>query len=155
MVLFHGYVYKNFFLKIISHEASGYPGWETFSLLGVSYSPLDVWLITFIKQMKLYRVWLINYVNSLFFCPCFLGYLYPTSMRIHDDGRLVVSFRTEARFRGQFVASHPSTTVESMVVSPDHPDLTFNLELTRSDPTFEQPNQEWSFVSDLSVSVFF
>ena len=35
------------------------------------------------------------------------GYLYPTSMRMREDGRLAVSFRTEARFRGQFVASHP------------------------------------------------
>lgn len=33
--------------------------------------------------------------------------MYPTSMRINDDGRLVVNFKTEARFRGQFVMSHP------------------------------------------------
>lgn len=33
--------------------------------------------------------------------------MYPTSMRINDDGRLVVNFKTEARFRGQFVMFHP------------------------------------------------
>lgn len=36
-----------------------------------------------------------------------VGYLYPTSMRINKDGTLAVNFRTEARFRGQFVQSHP------------------------------------------------
>lgn len=34
------------------------------------------------------------------------GALYPTSMRINDQGRLVVNFRTKARFRGLFVESH-------------------------------------------------
>lgn len=36
----------------------------------------------------------------------FPGALYPTSMRINDQGRLVVNFRTKARFRGLFVESH-------------------------------------------------
>ena len=34
------------------------------------------------------------------------GALYPTSMRINEQGRLVVNFRTKARFRGLFVESH-------------------------------------------------
>ncbi|KAL8593533.1 hypothetical protein ACOMHN_048747 [Nucella lapillus] len=79
------------------------------------------------------------------------GYMYPTSMRMREDGRLAVSFRTEARFRGQFVASHPGTEQESMVMSRDHSDLTFSMDLVRSDATYEQANQEWAFVSDLSV----
>lgn len=33
--------------------------------------------------------------------------MYPTSMRINEEGRLVVNFKTEARFRGQFVMFHP------------------------------------------------
>jgi len=37
------------------------------------------------------------------------GAMYPTSMRINEEGRLVVNFKTEARFRGQFVMSHPGT----------------------------------------------
>ncbi len=36
----------------------------------------------------------------------FSGALYPTSMRINEQGRLVVNFRTEARFRGLFVTAH-------------------------------------------------
>lgn len=79
------------------------------------------------------------------------GYLYPTSMRMQEDGKLAVSFRTEARFRGQFVAKHPGIELESMVMSVNHPDLTFSMNLIRSEPTYEQPDQEWQFVSDFSV----
>lgn len=40
-----------------------------------------------------------------------IGAMYPTSMRINEDGRLVVNFKTEARFSGQFVMSHPGKRV--------------------------------------------
>ncbi|XP_035282659.1 FRAS1-related extracellular matrix protein 3 [Anguilla anguilla] len=79
------------------------------------------------------------------------GAMYPTSMRINGDGRLVVNFKTEARFRGQFVMSHPGTSLSSMVMSPDHPGLTFTLALVRTEPTYNQPMQQWSFVSDFAV----
>uniref|UniRef100_A0A8C4U5I8 FRAS1 related extracellular matrix 3 n=1 Tax=Falco tinnunculus TaxID=100819 RepID=A0A8C4U5I8_FALTI len=79
------------------------------------------------------------------------GSLYPTSMRINDEGRLVVNFRTEIRFRGQLVMSHPGTSLASMVMSADHPGLTFTLSLLRSEPTFHQPVQQWSFISDFAV----
>ncbi|NXV33419.1 FREM2 protein, partial [Rissa tridactyla] len=79
------------------------------------------------------------------------GSLYPTSMRINDEGRLVVNFRTEIRFQGQLVMSHPGTSLASMVMSADHPGLTFTLSLLRSEPTFHQPVQQWSFISDFAV----
>ncbi|XP_009868673.1 PREDICTED: FRAS1-related extracellular matrix protein 2-like, partial [Apaloderma vittatum] len=79
------------------------------------------------------------------------GSLYPTSMRINDEGCLVVNFRTEVRFRGQLVMSHPGTSLVSMVMSADHPGLTFTLSLLRSEPTFHQPVQQWSFISDFAV----
>ncbi|MFT7807597.1 FRAS1-related extracellular matrix protein 3 isoform X1 [Arapaima gigas] len=79
------------------------------------------------------------------------GAMYPTSMRISEEGRLVVSFKTEARFRGQFVMSHPGTSLSSMVMSADHPGLTFTLSLVRTEPTYNQPMQQWSFVSDFAV----
>ncbi|XP_053728252.1 FRAS1-related extracellular matrix protein 2b isoform X1 [Synchiropus splendidus] len=79
------------------------------------------------------------------------GALYPTSMRINSLGRLVVNFRTEARFRGLFVFAHPASSLTSMVMCPDHPGLTFNLTLVRSEPTYNQPIQQWTFVSDFSV----
>uniref|UniRef100_A0A3Q1B9S3 Cadherin domain-containing protein n=1 Tax=Amphiprion ocellaris TaxID=80972 RepID=A0A3Q1B9S3_AMPOC len=80
------------------------------------------------------------------------GALYPTSMRINDQGRLVVNFRTKAHFRGLFVESHSSaTSMSSMVMSVDHPGLTFNLTLVRSEPTYNQPVQQWTFTSDFAV----
>ncbi|XP_068134549.1 FRAS1-related extracellular matrix protein 3 [Hyperolius riggenbachi] len=79
------------------------------------------------------------------------GSLYPTSMRINDEGRLVVNFKTDIRFRGQFVLSHAGTSLSSMVMSADHPELTFTLSLIRSEPSFRQPVQQWSFVSDFAV----
>lgn len=74
-------------------------------------------------------------------------------MRIRDDGRLSVNFRTEARFRGLFVADHEGTDLTAMVMSSEHPDLTFTLQPIRSEPTYEQPEQTWEFVSDLAVSI--
>uniref|UniRef100_F6SBL8 FRAS1-related extracellular matrix protein 2 n=1 Tax=Monodelphis domestica TaxID=13616 RepID=F6SBL8_MONDO len=79
------------------------------------------------------------------------GSLYPTSMRISEEGRLVVNFKTEARFHGLFVLSHPASSMSSMIISADHPGLTFSLRLIRSEPTYNQPVQQWSFVSDFSV----
>uniref|UniRef100_UPI003AAE9547 FRAS1-related extracellular matrix protein 2b n=1 Tax=Centroberyx gerrardi TaxID=166262 RepID=UPI003AAE9547 len=79
------------------------------------------------------------------------GALYPTSMRINGHGRLVVNFRTEARFRGLFVFSHAASPLSSMIMCPDHPGLTFNLSLVRSEPTYNQPIQQWTFVSDFAV----
>ncbi|XP_061419974.1 LOW QUALITY PROTEIN: FRAS1-related extracellular matrix protein 2-like [Lethenteron reissneri] len=79
------------------------------------------------------------------------GALYPTSMRINGEGRLVVNFRTEARFRGQYVMAHPGTPLTSMVMSADHPGLTFTLSLVRSEPSYHQPEQQWSFISDFAV----
>ncbi|NWX84662.1 FREM2 protein, partial [Nothoprocta pentlandii] len=79
------------------------------------------------------------------------GSLYPTSMRISEEGRLVVNFKTEARFHGLFVMSHSASPLTSMVLSADHPGLTFSLSLIRSEPTYNQPGQQWSFVSDFAV----
>ncbi|XP_072900029.1 FRAS1-related extracellular matrix protein 2-like [Hemitrygon akajei] len=79
------------------------------------------------------------------------GALYPTSMRINSEGRLVVNFRTEARFHGLFVMVHPASPLSSMVMSADHPGLTFTLSLVRSEPTYNHPEQQWSFTSDFAV----
>uniref|UniRef100_A0A672PEX0 FRAS1-related extracellular matrix protein 2-like n=1 Tax=Sinocyclocheilus grahami TaxID=75366 RepID=A0A672PEX0_SINGR len=80
------------------------------------------------------------------------GALYPTSMRINEQGRLVVNFRTEARFRGLFVVAHSASPVKSIVLSADHPGLTFNLTLVRTELTYSQPVQQWMFISDFAVS---
>ncbi|KAM6987161.1 FRAS1-related extracellular matrix protein 2a [Aplochiton taeniatus] len=86
------------------------------------------------------------------------GALYPTSMQINEQGRLVVRFRTKARFQGLFVESHAGgrvrphvASLSSMVMCVDQPGLTFNLSLVRSEPTYNQPVQEWTFLSDFAV----
>lgn len=38
-----------------------------------------------------------------------------------------------------------------MVMSVDHPGLTFNLSSLRSEPTYNQPVQQWTFTSDFAV----
>ncbi|XP_007950639.1 FRAS1-related extracellular matrix protein 2 [Orycteropus afer afer] len=79
------------------------------------------------------------------------GALYPTSMRLSEEGRLVVNFKTEAQFHGLFVLSHPASFTSSVIMSADHPGLTFSLHLIRSEPTYNQPMQQWSFMSDFAV----
>lgn len=45
-----------------------------------------------------------------------------------------------------------ASALASMVMCPDHPGLTFNLSLVRTEPTYNQPIQQWTFVSDFAVS---
>lgn len=65
------------------------------------------------------------------------GSLYPTSMRINEEGRLVVNFKTEARFHGLFVMSHPgklnvhfSSTVKTKTPLPNFILLIFLISAT-------------------------
>ncbi len=48
-----------------------------------------------------------------------------------------------------------ASSLTSMVMCPDHPGLTFNLSLVRNDPTYNQPIQQWTFISDFAVSNLF
>lgn len=41
---------------------------------------------------------------------------------------------------------------KSLVMTPEHPDLIFTLELIHTEPTYEQPEQTWRFTSDFAVS---
>ena len=52
------------------------------------------------------RLFLVNWFYSSSFI-IFSGTFYPTSMKIRPDGRLVVRFKTVARFTGMFVLEHP------------------------------------------------
>ncbi|XP_072552171.1 FRAS1-related extracellular matrix protein 2-like [Salminus brasiliensis] len=79
------------------------------------------------------------------------GSLYPTSMRISEEGRLVVTFRTDAGFRGQFILSHSGSSVQSEVKCVDQPALSFSLALLSTESTFNHPVQTWSFTSRHSV----
>lgn len=46
-----------------------------------------------------------------------------------------------------------ASPMTSMVMCADHPGLTFNLSLVRSEPTYNQPMQQWTFISDFAVSL--
>ncbi|XP_030630785.1 FRAS1-related extracellular matrix protein 2 [Chanos chanos] len=79
------------------------------------------------------------------------GSLYPTSMRINGEGLLVVTFRTQTHFRGQFVLSHQGSSTLSVVRCVDQPALAFTLSLLSSESTYDQPTQTWIFTSQRSV----
>lgn len=55
---------------------------------------------------------LVEFRMDVCVCVFFPGALYPTSMRISEQGRLVVNFHTKAHFRGLFVKSHSSGTIK-------------------------------------------
>lgn len=49
---------------------------------------------------------------------------------------------------------HPASSLTSVVISTAHLGLTFNLSLVRTEPTYNQPAQQWTFTSDFAVSVW-
>lgn len=70
--------------------------------------------------------------------PALIGAMYPTSMRINEEGRLVVNFKTEARFRGQFVMSHPGKRAAPMHTHT-HPLNLSNVVILYSDLLLDYP----------------
>ncbi|KAH0616008.1 hypothetical protein JD844_026750, partial [Phrynosoma platyrhinos] len=69
-----------------------------------------------------------------------LTFVYDTAI-LWKDG---IGSPPEAELQG--------TSLTSMVMSADHPGLTFTLSLSQSEQTFHQPMQQWKFVSDFAVS---
>lgn len=67
---------------------------------------------------------------------------------------LLVLVLTKCSFRDLWLCTclFSGTSVSSMVMCADHPGLTFTLALVRTEPTYNQPMQQWSFVSDFAVS---
>lgn len=54
-----------------------------------------------------------------------------------------------------YVCFPTASPLTSMVMCAEHPGLTFNLSLVRSEPTYSQPIQQWTFISDFAVSKSF
>ncbi|KAJ8339232.1 hypothetical protein SKAU_G00360180 [Synaphobranchus kaupii] len=71
---------------------------------------------------------------------------------IREDGRLVVEFKTHAKFRGQFVPDHYTLPGhKSHLVAPDHlGGMNFDLQLLWSAQTFDSPAQLWKATSSYS-----
>ncbi|XP_013794564.2 extracellular matrix protein FRAS1-like [Limulus polyphemus] len=68
------------------------------------------------------------------------------------DGRLILEFKTEAKFRGQFVMKHHTLPgVESGVLPPDTLVITFDLELIWTESTFDGPSQLWRATSNYNL----
>ncbi|XP_022361766.1 extracellular matrix protein FRAS1 [Enhydra lutris kenyoni] len=68
---------------------------------------------------------------------------------IREDGRLVIEFKTHAKFRGQFVTEHHSLPdARSFILTPDHlGGIEFELQLLWSAQTFDSPYQLWRATS--------
>lgn len=68
---------------------------------------------------------------------------------IREDGRLVIEFKTHAKFRGQFVMEHHTLPdVKSFILTPDHlGGIEFDLQLLWSAQTFDSPHQLWRATS--------
>ncbi|KAG7481357.1 hypothetical protein MATL_G00065830 [Megalops atlanticus] len=71
---------------------------------------------------------------------------------IREDGRLVIEFKTHAKFRGQFVPEHHTLPGhKSHLMAPDHlGGISFDLQLLWSAQTFDSPYQLWRATSSYS-----
>ena len=71
---------------------------------------------------------------------------------IQPDGRLVVTFRSRAHFRGLFIDYHPSIQSEhrASVTNLDQPEQEFTLKMSSMEETFDKPGQEWQFISNFA-----
>ncbi|XP_077332215.1 extracellular matrix organizing protein FRAS1 [Lithobates pipiens] len=71
---------------------------------------------------------------------------------IREDGRLVIEFKTHAKFRGQFVMEHHTLPeIKSRIIAPDHlGGIEFDLQHLWSAQTFDSPYQLWRATSSYS-----
>ncbi|XP_053260348.1 extracellular matrix organizing protein FRAS1 [Podarcis raffonei] len=71
---------------------------------------------------------------------------------IREDGRLVIEFKTHAKFRGHFVMEHHTLPdAKSFIMTPDHlGGMEFDLQLLWSGQTFDSPYQLWRATSSYS-----
>ncbi|XP_061586644.1 extracellular matrix protein FRAS1 isoform X2 [Cololabis saira] len=71
---------------------------------------------------------------------------------IREDGRLVIEFKTHAKFRGQFVPEHHTLPGhKSHLMAPDHlGGMEFDMQLLWSAQSFDSPYQLWRATSSYS-----
>ncbi|XP_071003248.1 extracellular matrix organizing protein FRAS1-like, partial [Oncorhynchus clarkii lewisi] len=71
---------------------------------------------------------------------------------IREDGRLVIEFKTHAKFRGQFVPEHHTLPGhKSHLMVPDHlGGIQFDMQLIWSAQSFDSPYQLWKATSSYS-----
>ncbi|KAH3869870.1 hypothetical protein DPMN_033043, partial [Dreissena polymorpha] len=71
------------------------------------------------------------------------GRLQVMRVLIQDDGRLAVDFKTQAKFRGLYVLSHPTLPEYKSRFISKETDAMFDLDLVWGQNTFDGPQQLW------------
>ncbi|XP_041363241.1 extracellular matrix organizing protein FRAS1-like isoform X2 [Gigantopelta aegis] len=80
------------------------------------------------------------------------GKLQVLKILIREDGKLVINFRTTAKFRGMYVYEHSTMPgIKSHVVPPEDLAISFDLELVWSQQTFDSPHQMWKATSTFNL----
>ncbi|XP_048248290.1 extracellular matrix organizing protein FRAS1-like isoform X2 [Haliotis rufescens] len=80
------------------------------------------------------------------------GKLQILRILIGSDGKLVIDFRTTAKFRGQYVLSHSTLpALESRIKPPSSLAIGFDLKLLWSQQTFDSPHQLWRATSSFNL----
>ncbi|XP_050394788.2 extracellular matrix organizing protein FRAS1 [Patella vulgata] len=80
------------------------------------------------------------------------GKLQILRIQIGEDGKLVIDFKTKAKYRGLFVLRHQTLKgFESYVAPPDDLGVSFDLELLWSQATFDSPYQLWRATSNYNL----
>ncbi|KPP66085.1 hypothetical protein Z043_115451, partial [Scleropages formosus] len=73
-------------------------------------------------------------------------------VRVREDGRLVIEFKTQTKFRGQFVVEHHTLPGQRSHLNP--PDqlggISFDLQLLWSTQSYDSPYQMWRATSSYS-----
>ncbi|OQV15527.1 Extracellular matrix protein FRAS1 [Hypsibius exemplaris] len=73
-------------------------------------------------------------------------------VRLADNGSLVITIKTQTKFRGSFVMSHPrSPGHESRLIPPTSLPVRFALSLEHQQETYDYPVQTWTATSDLNI----
>ncbi|ESO99609.1 hypothetical protein LOTGIDRAFT_173674 [Lottia gigantea] len=80
------------------------------------------------------------------------GRLQVLQIQIGDDGKLVVRFKTKPKFRGLYVMRHQTSEgFESHVSPPTNLGVSFKLDLTWSQATYDSPIQMWTATSNFNL----
>ncbi|XP_055347999.1 extracellular matrix organizing protein FRAS1-like [Paramacrobiotus metropolitanus] len=73
-------------------------------------------------------------------------------VRLTDAGNLCITIKTQTKFRGTFVLSHPRLPgQQSYLIPPSNLPVKFNLMLEWQQETYDYPMQTWQATSDLSL----
>ncbi|KAL5018413.1 hypothetical protein ScPMuIL_004135 [Solemya velum] len=80
------------------------------------------------------------------------GHVQVLRIKIKEDGKLVVDFKTQPNFRGLYVLEHATLPgFRSRLLSPMDRDISFDLTLLWGQQTFDSPHQLWRATSNYNL----